>query len=38
MHRTVVAALAGLVSAVALAASPATAQTYDRYGYDRYAA
>ena len=31
MHRTVVAALAGLVSAVALAASPATAQTYDRY-------
>jgi len=38
MHRTVVAALAGLVSAVALAASPATAQTYDRYGYARYAA
>jgi lipoprotein-anchoring transpeptidase ErfK/SrfK len=38
MHRTVVAALAGLVSTVALAASPATAQTYDRYGYDRYAA
>jgi lipoprotein-anchoring transpeptidase ErfK/SrfK len=31
MHRTVVVALAGLVSAVALAASPASAQTYDRY-------
>jgi lipoprotein-anchoring transpeptidase ErfK/SrfK len=38
MHRTVFAALAGLVSAVALSASPAVAQTYDRYGYDRYAA